>query len=724
MRTYCRIAIVVILLGIFSGCGSSPRKEPEKPIGINTSDVYRMGQEALQPVADQYVERGDRILLVPVRSFKGSDGWRFVPTPLEIPQDVFEGRIRPGARNLFKPPAGVLVGESREVALLNAIFRLDAARKVYILKTDGEKYDELLLGRILAGVGYSGVETFDVAEFSRRNPYFIDSLESGMLAAVLKKGKGFERLQSPAISDDALKDHQAGKLVFGTSVLRFATWKELQDANKPVQKLLMYSVDNVISAETEYIGFNLSFRLVDVARGGRVLWNGTKTMSSKDFPRQKVPFLGTLRLTLPPQVAGAQRDAFSRTLRDQGVKMPMNAVFVKIDDIPVFGTYPVTREDFAVENALQELFSSISGVNVMEKLFKRQYKEPWQVAHAVHYVNPLLSGDYAEFQNYYGARYMIGYRVLWKKIQGVQLLQGDKDLELSSRILGIYVKVVDMAASGKVVLSDFLTLGVDSELEQNVLYRCYERTKSFTALASALRDLAVINDSTNMVLINRRMEIANDYIGDKAPAESFMLTRLLKGGTPGAPDYVPDYVMRSCYDAYEVLRTFGKTDDAKAAAKPAGFAGKTEAPKTLTPAEEWNLAMAINLMQTWFEDGLGTALMAGNAAPNEKLESLYSRYLIRKASAPKDASEEFLYLSPLLLSQWGAAIKTYYNIDKIVYFSLMETSTPASRHIKTPAGSLLARYFPLVSYEPDSLQVSVVNVISGDYEYKQDFALK
>jgi hypothetical protein len=279
------------------------------------------------------------------------------------------------------------------------------------------------------------------------------------------------------------------------------------------------------------------------------------------------------------------------------------------------------------------------------------------------------------------------------------------------------VKVVDMGASGKIVLSDFITLGTDSELDKSVLYRCFQRTKSFTAMATALRDAGVINDTTNIALINRRMEIANTYIGESAPAEGFMLARLPAG--------TPDYLMRSSYDAYEVLRIFGKKDEKAAeAAKPASSDGKAEAPKTLTKEEEWNLAIAVNLMQAWFEDGLATALLAGDAAPNEKLESLYSRYLLRKSGGQNDSTVDLLFLSPLLLSQWGATLKTYYNLDKLVYFSLMETSVPASQHIKTPAGSPLARYFPMVSFEPDSLQVSVVNVSSGDYEYKQDFALK
>ena len=69
-------------------------------------------------------------------------------------------------------------------------------------------------------------------------------------------------------------------------------------------------------------------------------------------------------------------------------------------------------------------------------------------------------------------------------------------------------------------------------------------------------------------------------------------------------------------------------------------------------------------------------------------------------------------------------LKSYYGVDKIIYFSLLETGVPSSTYIKPPSKSPIARYFPLVASDPDSLQVSVVNVNSGDYEFKQDFPLK
>jgi hypothetical protein len=720
MRSCRRLAIPVILLGLlvlWTGCPTVPPAK-EEPVGINNSDVYRLAQDALQPVADQYVERGDRILLVNATGFYGSDAWRFAPIPPEFPQDAFETVIQPAAQKTFTQ------SDSPELKLMRNAFTLDSAKKVYTLKTTADGYSELLLGRILHAAHWSGINLFSIASFSHANPYFIDSFESGLLRAVLKKqAKGFERLETAAADQDKLKenlakfldDHENGRIVFGTNPLDFVTWKDMQKKYS-VTKLLMYSVDNVIVSGTDYIGMQAAFRFIDIARGGRVLWCGTKTMTSEKFPPEKVPFLGAVRLTLSPQLSSGQKDAFTQALKNQGVKLPASAVLVKIDDIPVFGTYPVTREDFAVENALQGLFSSVPGLTVVEKLHKRLYRQPWQMAYSVHYVTPLLGGDYSEFQNYYGARFMIGYRVLWKELEGVQTIQGSTDLELAGKMLGIYVKIVDMGDNGRTILSTFVPLASDAELNRSVLYRCYARTKALGSVASALRDSGVITDATRTLLVNRRMEIANNYIGEGTSTESFILGRL--------PAKDQKTVMMSYFDVYEVLRTFGEKKDQKEAPPPAqGTEGK--APKeTLDQTQELNLFMAVNLMQAWFEDGLCTALTEGDAAPNEKLESLYSRYFLTRSAAPKEASEELLYLSPLLLSRWGQMLKGFYNVDKLVYFSLLETGTPSSPFIKIPVSSPLARFFPLVSDEPDSLQVSVVNVGTGDYEYKQDFALK
>ncbi len=796
MRTGRRVAVPAVVLCVFAvfvGCKSTP-PEPSKLEAINNSDVYKLAQDALQPIVDQFVERGDRILLANMPAFYGADAWRFVPTPLEVKQEDFEGIIQPNVQKLFKPRETSPNGPIPEVKILSDLFSLDSGKKVYKLKTSGDKYDELLLGRTLAGAGYSGLGNFSLNEFVKANPYFIDSFESGLLSAVLKKqGKGFERLVTPAMdlkdvpdeSQKSLKDLLAGRLVFGTDMINFSTWSNVQktyDPNK-ISKLLMYSINNVVAmGMMDYVGIQVSFRLIDIARGGKILWSGTKSLLSDKFPKEKTPFLGTLRLTIPPQAVSAQKDAFVRSLRDQGVRS-MTAVLMKIDDIPIFGSYPITREDFAVENALEGFFgsfqlSSTQTVTIVDKLFPRQYKQPWQLAHAVHYINPVLGGDYTQFKNYYGAQYMIGYRVLWKKIQGVQLLQGEKDLELSGKILGIYIKIIDMADNGRVVLSDFLTLGTDAELDQSVLYRCFARTRSFTGLADALRSAGVVTDTTHTALINRRMEIANNYISDitagqtpgneKPSAEDFILNRIPPGSDQQA-------LMMSYFDAYEVLRTFGEPIPKVPPSfwSKMGFGGKKKAEDTLTPTQELNLTVAINLMQTWFEDGLCTALVAGDAAPNEKMESLYSRYLILKSvrlANPKAANtdadtEEMLYLSPLLISKWismapppvtpaapaaapaagsattaGAAaaapaapvapaatittLKSYYGVDKIIYFSLLETAVPSSAYIQPPSKSPIARYFPLVASDPDSLQVSVVNVNSGDYEFKQDFPLK
>jgi hypothetical protein len=713
------LALLTCVLLALMGCPTPP-KPPEKVIGINNSDVFRMAQEALQPVADQFVDRGDRLLLVNMKSFYGSTGWRFVPAPQEIPQDVFEGTVVPGVNKAFKTPD--------ELKQVKADYKIDSTKKVYRLKITGDDYNEILLGRALAGAGWAGVDPFSIEGFAKMNPYFVDSFEGGLLGAVLKKqARGFERLETVGMDQSQVlesirkyyEDHRTGKLVFDTNMLAFPTWADIQAKYKPntINKILMYSVDNVVAKDMEYIGFQASFKLVDILHGGRLLWTGTVTKTSQKFPKDKVPALGALRLTLPPQVATTQRDTMVKTLRDQGVKFPMNAVLLKIDDIPIFGCYPVTREDFAVENALQGLFASMPGVNVVEKMYTRLYKQPWQMAHAVHYTDPLLGGDYNELQNYYGAQYVIGYRILWTKVQGVQVMEGEKDLELAGKMLGIYVKIMDMstAGHGRIVFSDFLPFVGENDLTQSNLYRCYARTKGLASVAQSLRDAGVVFDSTSTALINRRMEIANNYIGEHTASEGFILNRLPQGADQKA-------VMMSYYDVYEVLRKFGKVDEKAASSKKSSSKSGTEEPK-LTQAEEMNLLIAVNLMQSWFEDGLTTALVAGDVSPCEKMESLYSRYLIKKRQGEAE-SDELYYLSPLLLSQWGATWKGYYGIDKLIYFSLLETAAPGSQHIKTPASSPVARFFPLVTYEPDSLQLAVVNSSNGDYEFRQDIPLK
>jgi hypothetical protein len=724
------ISLPFVLCLFLAACGSTP-PPPPKPEAINNSDVYKLAQDALQPIADQFVVAGDRILLAPVPAFSGVDAYRYVPAPLEVKQEDYEGIIKPKAQKLFKP-VSPSSGTAPEVKLLGDLFSLDSAKKVYKLDTSSGKFDGLLLGRTLAGAGYSGLGAFSLASFAKANPYFIDSFESGLLSAALKRsGKGFERLSPDAMNMGDLpiearkrRDNpRKAELVFNTNMLGFNTWAEIQDAYKPngVTKLLMYSINNVVSSGSEYIGIQASFRLVDVAKGGKLLWSGTKSLASEAFPRDKTPFIGTVKLSLDAASIGPQRDALALDLKGQGIKA-MNAVLVKIDDIPVFGSYPVTREDFAIENALEDYFSSVQlsptqRIAIQEKLYPRQYKESWQIAHAVHYVNPLLGGDYGQFANYYGAQYMIGYRVLWKDIQGVQILEGDKDLELGDKILGIYYKVMDMTANGRVVISDFLKLGEEPDLQGNVLYHCFNRTKSFDGLAKALSGSSVVTGGTRTALVNRRMEIANNYVGEGTLSEDFLKKRFPQGDDQIA-------LMMSCYDAYEVLRTFGEQKEKPAASKDA------DKEETWTQAQELNMSIAVGLMQSWFEDGLSCALASSDAAPNEKLESLYSRYLLQpsqgRISEEANSPEAMIYLSPLYLSKWGSTspIKSYYGIDKIIYFSLLESGADTDRCVRPPSSSPISRFFPLISTDPDSLQVSVVNVSSGDYEFKQNFALK
>lgn len=709
---------VMIAVALLSGCITTKKPGPETPLGMDTSEIYRLALEALKPIAERHVQKGDRVLLLQARLYNRVEAWRFVPTPGEIPQDVFESEIRPGVSAAYKATSG-MGSESPEVKALRASFSLDQAKKAYLFRPEAEGYDERLVGRALASAGYSGVEPFSLTAFSARYPYFVDALEGGMQAAILgAQAKGFERLRTISHSEPAAQALLDGRLVFGTNVLDIESWQGIQEANKPnpVQKLLMYSVDNALVDDSGEVAFQLSLRLIDAAKGGQVLWSGSKTLRTGGFPASKIPSVGSVTLTVPAELEGKKRDALARSLRGAGVKSGEKAVLLKVDDIPVFGAYVPTREDYAVERALEGYLGTGTGLSIVDKLYKRSYKERWQLVNAVHCVNPLLSGDYAEFPAYYGARYLVAYRVLWRDIQGIMPLGGESDPELAPKILGIYVKVVDMAKGGTVLLSDFLPFVGESELQANFLYRCYVQAAAQGQAVKALRESGALGDGTPVALVNRRMELTRAYLDEPGPAKDFMLARLQ--AAPG------DAVMRAYFEAYEVIRTYGDKDYAKKDSYSSSSQATPPPPPTMEAADEVNVSVAVNLMQTWFEDGICSALVADGLPVTEKLESLYARYLLRRTGGWSDSPVQLLSLSPLMLSLWGASIKEYYGIDKILYFSFMDTRTPEGRHIAVPAGSRLARYFPVVSDKPDSLRISVVSVASGDYDFNRDFILK
>src|SRR5512145_665746 len=102
MRTDRCVAAACAVVLVCTGCLTPGKPKAKKAIGLDTSEVYRLASEALRPIADKFIERGDRVLLVPSEPFGGVPSWRFVPVPSEIPQDVFEKEIRPRVSAAFK----------------------------------------------------------------------------------------------------------------------------------------------------------------------------------------------------------------------------------------------------------------------------------------------------------------------------------------------------------------------------------------------------------------------------------------------------------------------------------------------------------------------------------------------------------------------------------------------------------------------------------------------
>ncbi len=549
------------------------------------------------------------------------------------------------------------------------------------------------------------VKDFNYENFLSKYPYFIDSFEGGMQEAVLSKdGKGFERLRLSSLNPDVRQQVLDGKLVFGTSVLSATSWTELAknpvNAKLPYTRMLQYSIENVIYERGKYIGILVNFRLLDLSRG-TILYNATTVLRTKQFPEDQMASLGQLRLTIPEAQLNAPAAAIARAIKNTDTKAFSNSIaLIKNDDFSVFGGFPVTKEDFVVEDWLQGFFASIPDVVTVEKLNKKEYKQPWQLTNSVSNINPVQIGQASDFPGFYGARFLVSYRILWKTLEGTRK-SGDGGFELADQILGIYLKIIDLGANNTIVYADFLPLGTFEAMESNVLYRCFSYARKFETPAKTLAEKALLQPGSSLMLINRRMEIANNYVAKNDTVADLLRSRSDSSDTAS--------IWKQYRDTDKVLSAYGT-----ALVEDTSYG----------EFDQLNILFALNLMSSWFEEGLTGALLARGISVAEKIDELYSRSQIFRLQQASPSDMELRYLSPILLQQWGPSIKSFYNVDKFLYFSFNDNMTPLGKHSKVPAAYALSRFYPLLSDSPDSLQLGLVDVDSGNYLFKQDFNIK
>ncbi len=609
------LSMAVFLL---SGCVTV---EPQEEIATYYSMVYDIGYDAFQPIAENFIESGDSVLIVNTGQGFRSLGFRF-------------------------------------------------------------KYES---------------EEFDLKKYLADHPFFIEYLESGMIRSILKnRGKGYERLYLPDYMTDYEELLRENEYIFNTSLLNYDRWEDIkEDFN--VNKILIYTVNKVVDEESKYIGAQLSLKFIDVDGGGRILWESTENVLSSDFPNTKLVSLDKPYIEISKDAMSAFYNGLKQALDYEGLRLPIDALLVKIDDIPILGNYPITAEDFIVEQTLGSQLGRLKGINILEKLYKRRYKKYWQLTNAVFYINPLQGGEYAEFGNYYGSKYMLGYRVLWNAQTGKIDIDDSGVVGLNEKILGVYIKLIDVEDSGRIIYGSFLPFASKNALQKNLLYRSYLEATSLEKVLDTISELGVISDEEKVVLINKRMEVLKNYlINSKSSYEAI-------------------YNLFATKNSKDILAKYDKIYSLLDISSRKAIKG------------DIYYAIAAYLLNMWIEDGLISILTAAGYGVNEKLESIYSRYLLAKKYG---TNGDNIFLSPLLLREWGSNIKNFYDVDKVIYYIALEKAvadenfiTP-SKVISGAGAAEMSQYYPLLSYKLNKFLFSVLDVQTGDYVFNRNFDLE
>ncbi len=552
-------------------------------------------------------------------------------------------------------------------------------------------------------------------------PYFIEYIENGFINSIMDSGGiGFERIEFPGYMRDYVGELLAEDYIFNTSLLEYDWWIDLKE-KYDADKILLYSVHNIVQKGVEYMGIQLGMTFIDVNAGGQILYDGVENVVSGGFPESKRVMLRRFFLDIPgDSVTAFEQDlqavieeenlleeegipaAFGDeeeetfTLRQSGI----DVVLVKVDDIPFLGSYPITSEDFIIEKELASKLGALDNLNVMEKLYKRRYKTNFQLVNAVNYINPFRGGEYSEFQNYYGTRYMLAYKVLFGEQTGKYEDTRDELIDLQEKILGIYVKLIDMSDQGRILLTHFIPVASDQVLNNNFLYKSFTKVNDLPYITAAIEEnFAISREEEHSTIINKRMEVFRNYLIRNFPAYGAMIDKL---NTDKNSDLLKEY------------DTIYKLFDEEEREKVKG---------------EIYYIMAAHIMNGWFEEGITDYLVSGGYIIHEKLESIYSRYLLDYRFNGSVVDDD-IFLSPMKLRRWGTDIKNFYNLDKVIYFIALEKNVPEAGFI-TPenvtsetAAAELSQFYPILSHQLEWLLFSVLDVGNGDYGLNRNFNLE
>ena len=547
------------------------------------------------------------------------------------------------------------------------------------------------------GYEYEG-EPFDLTTYLADHPFFTEYLEDGFIRSFLdNQGVGFERMSLAGYMKDYVERLREERYIFNTSLLQYDWWSEIED-DFSINKLLIYSVHRVVDKESDYVGIQLGMKFIDVADDGAVLYNGIKNMTSGGYPGNEMKLLDRIDLAISNDATSGYEESLAAKMTEDGLETPFKAVLMKVDDIPVFGHYPLTVEDFAIEQQLSNALSALESVDIVEKLFKRHYKTEWQLTNAVYNINPFSGGDFDSFQQYYGTNYLMTYRVLWS--EQTKILEDIRDdiIDITDHVQGAYVTLIDMNDGARIVFADFIPFGSRKDYERNFLYRCFTEAHEQSVLIDEIAEMAVVSPDERVVVINKRMEILKNYIMNRdSLAEAVYET----------VDSADNAELLTEYDkAYALL---GPDEKKRKDSKGDGY-----------------YLMAALMMNEWFEAGLVRQLVMAGYQVYEKMESIYSRYLIAQKYNEKGL-DDTIFLSPLLLKGWGTNIKSFYDLDKVIYYIPLEKVASPEEFVTpedyTDDAAEISQFYPILNFDLGQFMLSILDVRTGDYVFNKNFQL-
>ena len=599
----------------------------------------------------------------------------------------------------------------------NMVYKIGQDACTPIAESFLEEQDRVLI--LHTGQGFEGVgarywvdeknpeepdgDPYEYDRYMADYPYFIEYIEDGFINSVMEYGGvGFERMKLPYYMNDYVNQLLENDYIFNTSILEYNWWEELAD-EFDVDKVLVYDLHNIIQKDVDYMGVQLGMKFIDVANGGRVLYDSIDNVYSSGFPDSKKTLLRKFFLEIPGDAVEAFGGEVQNVIDDEGLDADggLDVVLVKTDDIPSLGSYPITQEDFYVEMEMNRKLGGLENLNVLEKLYKRQYKADFQLINAVNHINPFRGGEYSEFENYYGTPYMLAYKVLFDQQTGKYDDTKDVEIDLKEKILGIYVKLIDMSDKGRILLTHFIPLTTQQKLDGNFLYTCFTKMNNLDQIGTAIdENFALSPEEDHAVLINKRMEIFRNYLIREFPAYKSMF------GTVNSN--VSADILKE-YDLIYKLFNIEERDKVKG---------------------DIYYIMAAHLMNGWFEEGITDYLVRNGYMIHEKLESLYSRYLITYNWGGSNVDDD-IFLSPIKLKQWDADdendINNFYGLQKVIYFIPMEKKVAGSDYI-TPdkvtseaTAIELSQFYPNLSHQLEWLLFSVLDVQKGDYSLNRNF---